>query len=157
VTRGESLAVVLGVIVALAVAGWYYYGHQTPMPNISEPDQAAERIVTVGDTSIYVETVDTEAAREQGLSGRANLAPNSGMLFVFDTDGTWGIWMKDMQFSIDIVWLAADGTVITVVPNATPQSYPKAFYPSAPARYVIELPAGFTADHAIGVGSKFVL
>jgi hypothetical protein len=114
-------------------------------------------MVTVGDTTIYVETAATEVARERGLSGRDSLAPNTGVLFVFDTDGEWGIWMKDMKFSIDILWLAEDGTVVTIAPNTSPDSYPQSFRPTAPAHYVLELPAGFAAAHSIGVGSKFVL
>jgi len=79
------------------------------------------------------------------------------MLFVFDTDGVWGIWMKDMKFSIDILWLAEDGTVLTIVPNASPDSYPTSFRPTSPARFVLELPAGFASSHDIDIGSKFVL
>jgi hypothetical protein len=160
-TKGEKVALAVGSAVALVFGGWYYaiyqLGHQATMPPTSEPQQNAQRTVTVGDTTIYVETVATNAARERGLSGRDNLAPNSGMLFVFDTDQEWGIWMKDMKFSIDILWLAQDGTVVTVAPNVSPNSYPQSFRPTTPARYVLELPAGFAVQHSIGVGSKFTL
>ena len=160
-TRGEKSILAVGVLAALVLAGWYYAvyypGHQTFMPGTPEPQQTTPRVVTVGDTTIYVETAATQAARERGLSGRDSLAPNTGMLFVFDTDGVWGIWMKDMKFSIDILWLAEDGTVITVVPNVSPSSYPTSFRPTSPARFVLELPAGFAAAHSISVGNKFVL
>ncbi|HEY6021161.1 MAG TPA: DUF192 domain-containing protein, partial [Candidatus Paceibacterota bacterium] len=128
----------------------------TPMPT-NEPQSPEQRIVTVGDTSIYVDVADTEVSRERGLSGRDGLVPNSGMLFVFDNDGKWGIWMKDMKFSIDIVWLAQDGTVITIAPDTAPDTYPKAFYPTKPARYVVELPAGFAKAHSIQAGDRFTL
>lgn len=157
-TRGEKFALVVGTVVALVWGAGYYYLHQqTSMPGTPEPQQTTPRVVTVGDTTIYVETVATESARERGLSGRDGLAPNTGMLFVFDTDGAWGIWMKDMQFSIDILWLAEDGTVVTIAPNTSPDSYPTSFRPSSPARYVLELPAGFAAAHSIGVGTQIVL
>jgi len=106
---------------------------------------------------VVVEVADTEALREQGLSGRPNLPEGQGMLFVFDTDGVWGIWMKGMQFPIDIVWADASGTVVTVAVNIAPDTYPDSFYPTIPARYVLELQAGFTATHDIVVGSKIVL
>ena len=105
-----------------------------------------------------VEVADTESTREQGLSGRLNLPEGQGMLFVFDTDGSWGIWMKDMRFAIDIVWADASGAIVTVSSNVAPDTYPeKSFYPIAPARYVLELPAGFTTAHGIAAGSKLVL
>src|SRR3954471_24776165 len=53
--------------------------------------------VKLGSTTIQVDISDTEALREQGLSGRTSLAENEGMLFVFPTPGPYGFWMKDMN------------------------------------------------------------
>jgi len=111
------------------------------------------RTITIGGVSLAVEVADTEILREQGLSGRSDLRSGKGMLFVFDTDGLWNIWMKDMQFPIDIVWTDVDGKVVTVALDIAPETYPKVFSPSSPARYVLELPAGFAAAHGIKEGS----
>jgi len=121
------------------------------------PQRLVQKQIIVGSAQVVVEVADTEALREQGLSGRPNLPEGQGMLFVFDTDGVWGIWMKGMQFPIDIVWADASGTVVTVAVNIAPDTYPDSFYPTIPARYVLELQAGFTATHDIVVGSKIVL
>ena len=118
-----------------------------------EADTTVMRTISIGGTVIYVDVADTEVLREQGLCGRLILPEGRGMLFVFENDDTWGIWMKDMLFSIDIVWVDASGTVITVAAHVAPDTYPKSFYPSAPARYVLELPAGFAAAHDIRTGS----
>ncbi|OGC83275.1 hypothetical protein A3D68_00990 [Candidatus Adlerbacteria bacterium RIFCSPHIGHO2_02_FULL_52_17] len=75
-------------------------------------------------------------------------------MFVFDTEGEWGIWMKDMNFPIDIIWVGQDGTVVTVAKDVSPDTYPQAFYPSVPARFVLEVPAGFVAAHDIDEGSR---
>jgi uncharacterized protein len=107
--------------------------------------------------AIFVEVADNPAERELGLSGHAPLLEGQGMLFVFDTDDRWGIWMKDMHFAIDIVWADAEGTVMTVIQNAEPNSYPLIFYPTAAARYVLELPAGYAERQGIAEGSKLVL
>ena len=121
------------------------------------PQRLVQKQITVGQVAVVVDVADTESLREQGLSGRLNLPEGQGMLFVFDTDGVWGIWMKGMQFPIDIVWADASGTVVTVAVNIAPDTYPDSFYPTIPARYVLELQAGFTATHDIVVGSKIVL
>jgi len=121
------------------------------------PQRLVQKQITVGSAHIVVEVADTESAREQGLSGRLNLPEGSGMLFVFDGDGAWGIWMKGMRFSIDIVFADSAGTITSIVASVSPDSYPQTFYPTAPARYVLELQAGFTAAHDIVVGSKIVL
>lgn len=103
------------------------------------------------------EVVNTEGSRELGLSGRTSLAPNTAMLFVFDSSDKWGIWMKDMRFNLDIVWLSEQGVVVGLEQDVSPNTYPEAFYPNMPARYVLELPAGFAAAHKVAEGSQFVL
>ena len=79
---------------------------------------------------------------------------DEGMLFVFPSDGKSSFWMKDMLFSIDMLWIDADGRVVFIVPDASPASYPKSCTPTTQSRYVLELPAGFAMQHTIEVGSK---
>ncbi len=97
---------------------------------------------------------DTDALREQGLSGRSGLGKGQAMLFVFDRPDKVGFWMKDMKFSIDILWLDEDLRVISFEKGATPESYPKAFYPSSPAKYVVELPAGTLDSLSTKIGDN---
>jgi len=87
------------------------------------------------------EVADTTAEREQGLSGRESV-PQDGMLFIFPEKGNYGFWMKDMLIPIDMIWIADDGTVVDVDRNVLPETYPKAFHPSEPVRYVLETEAG---------------
>ena len=91
---------------------------------------------------IHVEIADTDASREQGLSDRASLPTNHGMLFVFDTPGQYGFWMKDMHFSLDMVWINADKTLAGVTKNLLPSTYPSVFPPPNPIQYVLEINAG---------------
>jgi len=57
---------------------------------------AAERLpLIVGGQSIQVELAATPAARQRGLMGRTHLAPDTGMLFVFDAPGRHCFWMRD--------------------------------------------------------------
>lgn len=121
------------------------------------PQQLVRKTILVGETSVQVEVADAEGARKRGLSGRDLLGENEGMLFVFGRDEAWGIWMKDMRFAIDIVWLSSESAVLSIAPDVSPETYPKVFYPSTPARYVLELPAGFVAAHALAIGSKVVV
>ena len=103
-------------------------------------------------TLVCVSVADTVQARQQGLSGRSGLALDEGMLFVFPQDGKYGFWMKDMRFSIDILWLNASGTVVYMAQNVSPDSFPKSFESDVPARYVLELPAGYAEAHSVAIG-----
>lgn len=108
----------------------------------------------LGVGAFELEKVDTDAARQKGLSGRDSLPSNAAMLFIFDTDDHWGIWMKDMKFPIDIIWLDKDYTVVDIKENASPESYPDVFRPRVPARYVLEVNAGVVSNNAILIGAK---
>lgn len=114
--------------------------------------------LTIGSTTIKAEIADTDAAQEKGLSGRFSLPEGQGMLFVFDEPGAWGIWMKDMNFPIDIVFVDEAGGVVSVEKNISPDTYqqnpPKIFYPPLAVKYVLELPAGYADAHDIGPESK---
>jgi uncharacterized membrane protein (UPF0127 family) len=113
--------------------------------------------VVSGSTTIAVEVADTHLSRRQGLSGRTALPEGTGMLFAFEQEGAWGIWMKDMHFPIDIVWMDSAGRVLTVAHDVSPATYPNSFYPDAPSRYVLELPAGYARTHGIAEGSELVV
>jgi uncharacterized membrane protein (UPF0127 family) len=109
--------------------------------------------LTIGGARVHVTVADTDRLREKGLSGHPGLAPDEGMLFVFDTDGMPGFWMKDMRFSIDILWLDRNRRIVHIAREVAPETYPKTYAPPVPSRYVIELPAGFAGKHNVRVGS----
>lgn len=93
---------------------------------------------------------DTESQCVKGLSGIPTLAANGGLFMDFKTDDTWGIWMKDMHFPLDIIWLDKDKKVVYIVQNAQPETPVETVYrPKKPARYVLELPAGAVKQSAI--------
>jgi len=107
----------------------------------------------VGNRTIQAEVVRTRAERRQGLSGRSNLKAGHGMLFVFDNEGRHGIWMKQMQFPIDIIWLDSDREIVHVRRNVQPDSYPDTTYrPDKPALYVLEMNAGVIDKYGLTEG-----
>lgn len=110
--------------------------------------------VRVGDGEFRAKIVRSAADRERGLSGTSQLGDQQAMLFVFPSDDRWGIWMKDMNYPIDIVWLDGDKTVRHIVTDARPDSYPTVFRPDGPMRYVIELKSGTVKHKSITIGTR---
>ena len=145
--------VIAGVVVALGVAFFIFKNASTNVANSSY----VQKDITIHGEKVRVDIADTSPLREQGLSGRAPLAPRTGMLFVFPQDGHYAFWMKDMRFSIDIVWLASDGSVVGFFENVAPESYPKSYAPQGDARYVVELPGGYVHTHGVKVGDRIDL
>jgi len=128
--------------------------------NAGQPKMISSHIkeVHVGSAVVRAEVADTPAAQAHGLSGRASLAEGEGMLFIFEEEEPHGIWMKDMNFAIDIVWASSDGTILTIKKHVSPATYPQVFYSSEHlSRYVLEVPAGFSERAGIVVGDKIVV
>jgi len=107
-------------------------------------DQGGYRIAqaTINGEPFFLDIADTPTLLQRGLSYRKELREGTGMIFVFDQKNLHGIWMKDMNFPIDIVWVNKDRSVVHVEFNVSPDTYPEVFTSLSPADYVIELPAG---------------
>ncbi len=130
-----------------------FLGAVLNQPPTSMVQQAPSlRTIHLGDQAIRVSVADTPESRQKGLSGRAGLAPDEGILFVFPQDGKHGFWMKDMRFSIDILWLNADGRIVHIAKSVSPSTYPQSFVPTKPARYVLEVLAGYVTEHGVAIG-----
>ncbi len=99
----------------------------------------------------------TEQAQQKGLGGRAQLAQDHGMLFVFEKPAAQCFWMKDMRFPIDIIWLDSAKRVTYVAPNVAPDSYPQQYCGDATTKYVIELNAGEVQRAGIKLGDRLKL
>lgn len=111
-------------------------------------------ILRIGEHELQVEAADTDAERTLGLSGRNELSEDRGLLFVFPTSGNHGIWMKDMNFPIDIIWLDEDKKVVHIEREVRPETFPYVFYPKAPAKYVLEVANTSSFDLGIDIGAQ---
>jgi uncharacterized membrane protein (UPF0127 family) len=107
-------------------------------------------------TKIEVILAKTETERTRGLSGSKMLEKNHGMLFIFPNSDRHGFWMKEMNYPIDIIWLDENYSVIDTKENAEPNSYPEIFAPKLPAKYFLEVPAGFSLEKNIKIGIDFI-
>ncbi len=96
----------------------------------------------------------TAEERQQGLSLTSSLPADVAKLFVFDSDDFWGIWMKDMRYAIDIVWLDSQKMVVHIEKSVSPDTYPIVFLPRQPARYVVELQSGVVESLALETGDS---
>jgi uncharacterized membrane protein (UPF0127 family) len=104
------------------------------------------------DTVVVVSVANTDETRRQGLSGQEFLRDDTGMLFDFERDIIPGMWMKDMRFSLDFLWIDSNFRIVEIAENISPKTFPEVFRPKEPVRYVLEVPAGFVAKHGISVG-----
>jgi uncharacterized membrane protein (UPF0127 family) len=106
---------------------------------------------------VQASVAKTWAERIKGLSDTPYLPDEVVKLFVFDTVGEHSIWMKDMSYAIDIIWVDAGNKIVDIKKNATPESYPESFSPKTDALYVIETKVGFVEKNKIKIGDEVAL
>jgi uncharacterized membrane protein (UPF0127 family) len=106
--------------------------------------------------TLTLQVAKTEEQRETGLMSVTDLPAHTGMVFVFESDQPVEFWMKDTLVPLDMVFVAADGTVRSVAAKVpvVPEDAPDDAIPrrSGSAKYVIELPAGEAAKDGIAPG-----
>jgi len=133
------------VLILVGAAGLY----------ILWPQLQPHTTLRMGDGVFKTSVARTPDEREKGLSKTPKLRDDQALLFVFGTDGKWAIWMKDMNYPIDIVWLDKDKKVVHIVKNAPPESYPyEKFISKEDARYVVEVLAGTADKKSIKIGGQ---
>ena len=134
-------------------------------PATSEPglvpdlDQAFERdqLVIVNDAGDRLEfdiyLARTGQQRRRGLMFVRSLPASVGMLFVYEDDAYYSMWMKNTYISLDMVFVRSDGSVSSVVHDTVPMSMDSQVAVE-PVRYVLELNAGTARRHKIGNRSR---
>jgi uncharacterized membrane protein (UPF0127 family) len=107
------------------------------------------------DNTFKVECVVSPPALQKGISGRPSLASGTGMFFIFSHLAKQSMWMPDMNFPLDIVWLDETLSVVNITyglqPCASRESCPSAssIYDS---KYAIEMPQGDAAKYGFAEG-----
>ena len=158
----NKIIYVITAILIIVVGLFIWFSRVSAPANDSLSAQNAEvlgnfKTIQIGGAIIRAELATTEAEQIQGLSGRTSMATSTGMFFVFDQPSKWGIWMKDMNFPIDVLWITDDYKINYIVENMTPASYPTAYSPRTPARYVLEVPVGTVKNYGITVGQSVIV
>lgn len=103
-----------------------------------------------------VELALTSEEHARGLMYRRSLAPDTGMLFVFDSPRPQSFWMQNTFIPLDMIFIGGDRRIIGIVENAEPLT-------TAPRRvegdsqYVLEIGGGLSARLGIRPGQPVEL
>ncbi|MGK9476230.1 DUF192 domain-containing protein [Melioribacter sp. OK-6-Me] len=104
---------------------------------------------------IDVEIADDDVQRATGLMYREYMAENQGMLFIFPYENEQSFWMKNTILPLDMIFVDAEGNIVKIHKYTTP--YSESSYRSGrPAKFVVEVNAGFTDKYGIKEGDRIV-
>jgi uncharacterized membrane protein (UPF0127 family) len=141
-----SICVLLFIAIVIVIV--YCLGHSD---NIC--GKYDTQTLILGEKQILAQIADDHCKKELGLSGRSGISEGQGILFVFDSVGNYGFWMKDMNFSIDIIWLDQDFKVVGIEKSLSPSTFPKVYGTVFDSKYVLEVSDGFVEKNSIKVGN----
>jgi len=176
----ERIVMVVIVLVLASGGAWLYYTlkkedselreavqrgeYEIPLKDASaEADQEWRTYypelvpIIIGSTTAYASVADSMPELIKGLSDTPSLPDTVVKLFAFGSTGRHSIWMKNMNYPLDIIWLDESGTIVHIVENVSPDTYPESFTPPKPARYVIETNVGFVASSSVSVGDEVIV
>lgn len=151
------------IFVALGIAALLAVGLGGPAVHTA-PDRTidtAEATVTFTDEDgstlgvVNVAVADTDTERYEGLSNTQPREPDTGMLFVFESEANRTFVMREMNYPIDMIFVGADGTVTAihhaeVEENDDPGDDLTPY--SGRAKWVVEVPYEWTTEHGVEVG-----
>ena len=118
-------------------------------------------VFSVGSFEFTLEVASSPSELERGLMGRTYLGDTEGMLFVFDREELWALWMKDTHIDLDAVWIDSSGTVVHVetmlVELGVMDSQLSIYSPTVPCLYAIELKAGLATRVGLTPGIQVTI
>lgn len=159
-TIEKKYFIIAGILIAAIIILFVYPG----VLNKKNSDEVyymfqKEGELTISDSTnvrkavIDLEIADTDYERQLGLMKRVSMEENQGMLFIFPADAMQSFWMRNTLISLDMIFINSNKKIVTIHKNTkvlSDQSYPS----TSPARYVLEVNAGFTAKHGVQVGDQ---
>ncbi|GAB7539015.1 DUF192 domain-containing protein [Burkholderia sp. 3C] len=147
-------AAVFPVALALAAGGIapaFAQSNGIP-PGAKQPNEFPRAKLRVGMFVIDAGIAANEADREQGLMYRSQLAPNEGMVFVFNENAVHCFWMKNTLIPLSIAFIRADGTITDIdeMRAETTDNH----CPRNNGVYALEMPKGWFTAKGIKPGMK---
>ncbi|MDP3733091.1 MAG: DUF192 domain-containing protein [Candidatus Daviesbacteria bacterium] len=106
-------------LLLIAAAALFLFSSPTEVNLPFLPERTIIKQIEINDARIKAEVVNSQAKRKQGLSGRAALASDEGMLFVFEESGKHPFWMKGLNFALDFIWINGD-KIVDITENIQP-------------------------------------
>ncbi len=151
-TRAQVLIPITIAAIIVGIAGIYSMPSDVKLEYVEFP----RGTVKIDNVVLEVQIADTDPLRTRGLMFQEELPLDQGMLFVFEGEERRSIWMRNMQFSLDILWLDIEGNVLHIEKNIPPcktaletASCTSYKGDNKLAKYVLEVTAGFVDKNNI--------
>jgi uncharacterized membrane protein (UPF0127 family) len=127
-------------------------GPSAPRPSSRVPRPSVPTAeLRIKDSRLFAEVVSRPEDRNLGLMFRRSLAPDSGMLFVFEEDEVQRFWMKNTLIPLSIAYITRDSLITDILEMATLDTMTP-YVSSRPVRYALEMNSGWFQSKGIKPG-----
>jgi uncharacterized protein len=144
--------IVLVVVVVFLLGFFSYFSYQSYL-------DASYQVIEVGfnnGSKIDAYLADNSKKQRIGLAAFNEIEDGQGMIFVYPDSQVRSVWMKDMDFDIDVIWLDRDKKIVKIEENIPVESYPNSYSSEKPVKYFIEVNAGWVENNKISLGGNVV-
>jgi uncharacterized membrane protein (UPF0127 family) len=149
------LVVIVAVIAVALAVGESKPKATTPRSSSACGPYRSDLTVKISGQTFQTEVAKSQVELDKGLGGRPCILQNQAMLLYFSKPGVIQIWMKDMKFPIDVLWIASDHKVVAEEVNLSPKTYPDKFInKDRQAQYVLEVKANRSKQLHVGLGTE---
>lgn len=144
--------IIIFIIIIIAFGAFIFY----QFSRAGVPTSKA----TIGEHTFLISLAQTQEELEKGLSGRNSLPTDQGMLFVFEEANTYGFWMREMKFPLDIIFINND-RIVSINKNVEPaeenNATPQVYTPPQPVTKVLEINGGLSDEYGFKAGDQVTL
>ena len=140
-------ALLAAAVFSLLIGATSHVGAQSR----AQPTLPAVKL-TAGIHVITAEAATTNQTRMVGLMHRERLAPNHGMLFVFEDKSQQCFWMRNTPLPLTIAFIEDDGTIVQFADMAPRTEF--SHCSQKPVRYALEMEQGWFAKRGIAAGAR---
>ncbi|MGI0064353.1 MAG: DUF192 domain-containing protein [Nitrosopumilaceae archaeon] len=156
-TRIQVLVPITIAAVIVGIAGIMSLPSDVKLESVEFP----RGTVKIDSIVLEVQIADTDPRRARGLMFQEQLPLDEGMLLVFDDANKRSIWMLNMQFPLDVIWIDDNSKVVFIEKNIPPcktaletVTCPSYKGGNKDAKYVLEVTAGFVEEFKITTESS---
>jgi uncharacterized protein len=118
---------------------------------VAQPSLPTTRL-SAGIHLITAEVAANDPARARGLMFRQQLAPNQGMLFVFDAKAVQCMWMRNTLIPLSVAFIEDDGSIVNIE-DMQPRTE-SSHCSGRPVRFALEMEQGWFAKRGVKPGSR---
>ena len=102
-----------------------------------------------------VQIADTKPKRKKGFQCQKKIKKNEGMLFVWGNEDKRYFWMKNTEFSLDIIFINKNLEIVDIFFNAKPYDL-MTMTSDKKAQYILELYASVFKSFNLEIGDELI-